>query len=267
MIEPIIAEAAKANPERPGDYRKDGLLYCGKCKTQKEYRLPGVTVRCMCSCEAAKYEEEEAEKQERQRQAYIDRLRRDSQCDPAATFANADNTPTLDKCRRYVTAWPKMYADNIGLLLWGNTGNGKTFAAACIANALIDQSVSVLLTSFPRILANITGLFADDRAEYIDSLSSYKLLVIDDLGAERQSEYSLEQVYSVIDIRYQSKKPLIVTTNLPLEEIKNPKNMEYQRIYDRILEMCVPIHFAGESIRKSAHAKKVKMVRELFEEG
>ena len=267
MIEPIIAAAAKANPERPGDYRKDGLLYCGKCKTQKEYRLPGVTVRCMCSCEAAKYEEEEAERQERKRRDYIERLRRVSGCDRSATFANADNTLVLDKCRRYVTAWERMLADNIGLLLWGNTGNGKTFAAACIANALMDQAVPVLMTSFPRVLANITGLFADDRAEYIDSLSSYKLLVIDDLGAERQSEYSLEQVYSVIDIRYQSKKPLIVTTNLPLEEIKNPKNMEYQRIYDRILEMCVPIHFVGESKRKSAHAKKVKMVRELFEEG
>lgn len=267
MIEPIIAAAAKANPERPGDYRQDGLLYCGQCRTPKEYALPDVTVRCMCACEVAKYEAEEAEKQDKQRRAYIDRLRRDSQCDPAATFANADNSPTLDKCRRYVTAWPKMYADNIGLLLWGNTGNGKTFAAACIANALMDQAVPVLMTSFPRVLANITGLFGDERAEYIDDLTGYKLLVIDDLGAERQSEFALEMVYSVIDLRYRAKKPLIVTTNLTLEEIKNPRNMDYQRIYDRILEMCVPIHFVGESKRKSAHAKKVKMVRELFEEG
>jgi DNA replication protein DnaC len=267
MIEPIIAAAAKANPERPGDYRKDGLLYCGTCKTQKEYRLPGFTVRCMCACEAAKYEKEEAARQERKRRDYIERLRRVSGCDRSATFANADNTLVLDKCRRYVTAWERMLADNIGLLLWGNTGTGKTYAAACIANALMDQAVPVLMTSFPRVLANITGLFGDERAEYIDDLTGYKLLVIDDLGAERQSEFALEMVYSVVDLRYRAKKPLIVTTNLTLEEIKNPRNMDYQRIYDRILEMCVPIHFVGESKRKSAHAKKVKMVRELFEEG
>ncbi|MEA4895127.1 MAG: ATP-binding protein, partial [Oscillospiraceae bacterium] len=89
-----------------------------------------------------------------------------------------------------------------------------------------------------------------DKNAYIDEFADYKLLIIDDLGAERESSYALEQVYNVLNERYKNGQPLIITTNLTLDEMKNPKNMGYQRIYDRVLELCVPIHFKGESIRK-----------------
>ena len=67
---------------------------------------------------------------------------------------------------------------------------------------------------------------------------------------ERGTEYALEQVYHVIDSRWRSGKPLIVTTNLSLEQIQNPKDTAHARIYDRILELCVPIRFEGGSMRK-----------------
>ena len=63
-------------------------------------------------------------------------------------------------------------------------------------------------------------MFAEERAAFIASLDDYSLLVIDDLGVERSTEYAMEQMFTVIDSRYRSKKPLIVTTNLKLEETR-----------------------------------------------
>ena len=81
-------------------------------------------------------------------------------------------------------------------------------------------------------------------------LDDYSLLVIDDLGVERNTEYAMEQMFTVIDSRYRSKKPLIVTTNLKLEEIKNPPDLAHARIYDRILERCAPVLFSGKNFRE-----------------
>ena len=105
----------------------------------------------------------------------------------------------------------------IGLLLWGDVGTGKTFIAACIANALIEQGVAVLMTNFSKILNQLSATFNEDRNKYIENMNGYSLLIIDDLGIERNSEFALEQVFNVIDSRYRSKKPLIVTTNLLID--------------------------------------------------
>ena len=129
------------------------------------------------------------------------------------------------------------------LLLFGDVGTGKSFFAGCIANALLDRDIPVLMTNFPSILNRLTGMFSEDRTEFIASLELYDLLIIDDLGVERSTEYAMEQMFHVIDSR--SRKPMIITTNLRLEEIKNPPDLAHARIYDRILERGAPILFAG----------------------
>ena len=76
------------------------------------------------------------------------------------------------------------------------------------------------------------------------------LLIIDDLGVERSTEYAMEQMFFVIDSRYRSRRPMIITTNLKLAELKNPPDLAHARIYDRILERCAPILFAGKNFRE-----------------
>ncbi len=83
------------------------------------------------------------------------------------------------------------------------------------------------------------------------------MLVIDDLGVEHSTKYAMEQMFTVIDSRYRSKNPLIVTTNLKLEEIKNPPGLAHARIYDRILERCAPVPFSGKNFREEG-AKATK---------
>ena len=74
--------------------------------------------------------------------------------------------------------------------------------------------------------------------------------IIDDLGVERSTEYAMEQMFFVIDSRYRSRRPMIITTNLKLSELKNPPDLVHARIYDRILERCAPILFDGKNFRE-----------------
>lgn len=145
--------------------------------------------------------------------------------------------------------WDSVRAQNMGLLLWGGVGTGKSFFAGCIANALLAQGVPVLMTNFAKILGAVTGMYGMERQKFLSSLNTYSLLILDDLGAERDSEYALEQLFGVVDSRYQSRKPMIVTTNLTLEELKHPSDLAYERIYDRLLERCVPVKMKRGSRR------------------
>ena len=251
------------------DYEKDGLLYCGHCNTPKQCRIPiGGNVRlvgCQCACAAREYEAEKKARADREKRLRIETLRADGIRDKSLTACRFDKATMSDeivKCKRYADAWDDMRRENNGLLLWGNTGNGKTFAAACIANELIDRGIPAMITSFPRILN--AGY---DKQEIIEQVHYYPLLVIDDLGAERSSEYAMETVYTVIDERYKAKKPLIVPTNLTLDELFKPKNMDYQRIYDRILEMCTPLVFKGDSMRRDKANQRMRHVKSVLAGG
>ena len=121
----------------------------------------------------------------------------------------------------------------------------------CIRDsALLEQDVPVLMTNFPSILNRLTGMFSEDRAAFIASLDEYDLLIIDDVGVERSTDYAMEQMFFVIDSRYRSRRPMIITTNLKLSELKNPPDLALARSYDRILERCAPILFDGKNVRE-----------------
>ena len=170
--------------------------------------------------------------------------------------------PVMKVAKDYASKWSEFASKNAGLVLWGDVGTGKTFFAACIANALVEQNVSVKMTNFSTIL---NDLFAEsDKNKYLDRLNDHGLLIIDDLGIERGTEYALEQVYNVIDTRYKSGKPLIITTNLTLDELKYPTDIPHKRIYDRVLGMCVPIMFNGVNFRKEEAAAKMEAAKKLF---
>ena len=263
--------AALAVPEE-GDFMRDGLLHCGKCGKPKQCRvmLHGASktpqvVGCCCDCTNEAYLRGKEEREREEKRLRIEALRADGIRDKSLTacrFDSSEMTDGLLKCKRYAEHWKEMQEQNSGLLLWGNTGTGKTYAAACIANYLIDCGTPAMVTNFPRILN--AGW---DKQEIIDQMHYYPMVVIDDLDVERSTEYAMETVYMVIDERYKAKKPLIVTTNLTLEELCKPKNMDYRRIYERILELCVPVAFKGESFRQKAANEKMRRMKEILEGG
>lgn len=262
-----VVSRAEVLPRNPDDYERNGLLYCGKCGGAKQYRIRllgnSTIVRCMCQCEDAAYQEERRKDAERDLMVRAKQLRVDGiQAVDVRdyTFSHAERTKTLDKCWRYVERWPEMLEHGQGLLFWGDVGTGKTFAAACIANALIDRGVPCLVTSFPKIL-NTDGW---DKSQIVREMQQFSLVVLDDFGVERQSNYGLEIMQFVLDERYKSGKPLIVTTNLSPREFESPGSLSFARMFDRIIEMCVPIRFEGVSRRKKKAAEKLKFAREAF---
>ena len=122
--------------------------------------------------------------------------------------------------------------------------------------------VTVKMTNFNTIIDDIFPLA--DKTEYINALASYQLLIIDDLGVERNSEYALGIIFSVIDRRIRSGRPLIITTNLPLKEIKSETMLDKRRIYDRILEMCTPMYVGGTSKREAIASMKMEKAKTLL---
>ena len=127
----------------------------------------------------------------------------------------------------------------------------------------MEQEIPVRMTNFALILNDLAASF-EGRNEYIDRLCRYPLLIIDDFGMERGTEYGLEQVFNVIDSRYRSGKPLIVTTNHTPDMLENPQDTAHARIYDRLIEMCSPICFTSKNFRRETAQAKLERLKELL---
>ena len=256
---------------RPGDYMgDDGVLHCGVCGKPREHRFKhnGRFVGCICQCEKDEMEREEAE---RQRQRELDRVKElaayylvDERFHESTfdrfTASTPEDQRVLRICRNYVEYFDEMLANNAGLIFYGSPGTGKTFAASCIANALMERRVPVLVTSIVRLTAN---MFGDDLNELLFRMNTARLLVLDDFGAERNTEFKAEQIFTVIDARYAAKKPMIITTNLT--DFKTETDVRRKRVYDRIFEVCTPIKMNGESKRRAEGQKKRDSIRAILE--
>ena len=269
----IAARAAQRYAEQEGDYRDaDGLLMCGKCHTHKQVRQPFLgsvkVLACACKCVVEHNRREAEAKRKRDRMQYLDSMRRTGFPDAEMrkwTFANDDggNPNLMSIARKYVANFDEMRANGTGLLLYGNVGCGKSFAAACIANALIDTGTPCMMTNFTRIINRLQESFAG-RQKYIDNLSRFDLLVIDDMAAERNTEYVWEQVMTIIDARYRSGLPVVVTTNLTIGELADPADIRRQRVYSRLKEMCVPIEVAGADRRTRKMERNIMSAKSLL---
>lgn len=277
FLGPVIENARRQQPVDPTDFvGDDGLLVCGKCLTPKEKVLQfdgkdfKVPVMCRCRQEAA--EREEADRKRREDMERVMRLRENSLMDGKfrdSTFATfkqtKHNARNLKLCKRYASGFEEMLEKNQGLLFTGGVGTGKTFAAACIANALLDDCIPVVMTSFVKILELAQNFRGDEEERYIRRMNRAKLLIIDDLGAERSTDFALEKVYNIIDSRYRASLPMILTTNLTLAEMKEAADLRYSRIYDRIFEVCYPMEFAGPSWRKAEASRRFDEMKRFLE--
>lgn len=252
-INELKAKGEAFNPVTDADYMQNGILMCGNCHTPKRKAVTMLGKDWMmpiaCRCANERFEADEA----RERKKEADRLRRECFVSPELfgwNFANDDGKDAkLSKAaREYVGNFDKFLEKGKGLIFFGPTGRGKSFIAGCIANALMDKGKPCLMTNFSNIERMYRNRFGVKEENSLD-LSRYKLLCLDDFGAERDTAYMQEIVFSVIDERYQARLPLLLTTNLTIEELKKPKNITEERIFKRVLERCFPIEATGPDRR------------------
>ena len=253
---------------------EDGLWRCSVCGavTRRSVEFLGkrdFRIRCPCQ-KAEDAKEAELERQEAEAKAARE-LRKMSMMDEKlkdasfSTFVeDAENRKAYRAAVRYVEKFGEMLKTGQGLMFYGPVGTGKSYTAAMIANELMDRKHPVVMTSFVKLLDRLSRFDTADE-DYIAQLNRADLLFIDELGAQRGTDTAVEKVYNIVDSRYRSCKPLILTTNLELSEIKGEQDIRYVRIYDRILEMCYPIPMKGLSWRKREAARRFYSMKEALE--
>lgn len=170
-------------------------------------------------------------------------------------FENSDlEEKHMMLAKRYADAFV-IKENNIGLILHGGVGNGKTHAVACIANQLMDHKKTVLTLSLSGYLNKLRGEWEKAEKDILSKVKKVDVLIIDDFGVEKVTEWVLEKIFNVIDARYRADKALLVTTNLSLEDIEVKFD---SRISDRIKEMCFQHHVDAPSRRGKNTVKKMK---------
>ena len=264
-----VIKSIPQNKPAPEDYEKDGIIYCGKCNTPKQTKNDwfGI-VSIPCACQTKAIEERELKREQKQIAERVTRLRQEAFLDIRSKEYTFDIDDGGDAeasriARCYVENWKEMKQKNAGLLFMGAVGTGKSFLSCCIANALIDKEVSVFAANLPELMRAVENY--ERREDTLNRISKCGLQIIDDLGAERDTPYSLERLFDIVDTRYRSNKPLIVTTNLTPAELRNPGSRERERIYDRIIEMCpIQITVNGNQRRKGVAIKKAEEAKRIL---
>ena len=237
VIGAMLERFREKEPPVPGENEyigENGLLFCSVCRTPKQCRVnmlgqPAV-VPCICQCEKERLEKEKKRQEAEELQRRIQRLKANGIQEKHLLdwrFDVAENTAEIQRARKYVENWQKVKAENLGLLLWGSVGTGKSFIAACIANALLEQGIPVLITNFSKILNQMGGMYSDER--------------------------------------YKAGLPVIITTNLTMEELRHPIDVAHARIYSRVLEMCTPVQIAGNDRRQTIGSRKQNVVKEVLD--
>ena len=166
----------------------------------------------------------------------------------------------VKQVRAYVDDLDANLAEGRGLWLAGDVGTGKTTLAMLVSRHAIEAGKSVAIYSLPRLLARIRRTYdaearEDSYLQFFDRLTSVDLLHIDDLGAEKQSDWVLEQLYAIVDERYQSQRAMIVTTNLlDFEELERQVSA---RTVSRLAEMCEQLPLYGADRRLAFRSRLI----------
>jgi DNA replication protein DnaC len=159
--------------------------------------------------------------------------------------------PVYEVVREFVEQIGERLDKGDGLWLMGDVGTGKTTLAMLASKAAVEAQRTVAIYSLPRLLARIRRTYDDEAGEpyleFFERLTSVDLLHVDDLGVEKRSDWVLEQLYAIVNERYEAQRSMVVTTNLDqsaLEEQIGPRTVS------RLVEICGdPLPLFGDDLR------------------
>ena len=250
----------------------DGLLHCSRCGGARQARISLLDVErivpCVCPCLEKKRTDEDEQQRRMEWALQLEQMRTEGFPERETrgfTFEADDGAlPQITEAmRRYCDGFLEFKKDGKGLLLYGSVGTGKTFYAGCVVNELIERGYPCLLTSVTRIVTQLSGK-AEGKQDFLDGLTRYSLVALDDLGVERDTEFVNETLSVVVDALYRGKIPMIITCNLSPAQIAKDEDGRRQRTFDRILERCHPIKIDGISRRKQTGRDSYAEMKKLL---
>lgn len=255
----------------------DGLLYCSKCHTLRVTKdiVPGFEKRMpiRCQCKKEKSIQAEKDKEIERKLQMLNKLRsasllgeryKDVTFDKTDLTANDGFLKAYNRCKKYCDVITEALEHGYGMYLYGDSGTGKTHLTACMCNELINQYQQCLFTNFFEIskLIRSTWKKNTDAENIIKKICDVDFLFIDDLGTEKlqkngEDNWLQEQVFDIINKRYNNKKPTIFSSNHSLNELITERGM-MQKTVDRINEMSTAIiKLTGTSYRMKNKPKNV----------
>lgn len=251
----------------------ENCIHCGALIPPLEVEILGKCrwVQPVCQCVADKLREDIKRAENMQREREVRELFSISNIGDRyehVSFENFQPREGAEKSFKIAQHYTNNF-ENFGLesiLFWGVPGNGKSHLAAAIHNELIKQHRVVVFISMPDLLEKIKATFSNKQSKESESkilkaLNLCDLLIIDDIGAEKTSDWVQEVIFRIVDSRYRRKKPILATSNL------EPKLLSERigaRAYDRLVEMSQPIENKATSYRREIAKNRISKFDSLI---
>lgn len=229
-------------------FENDGLKYCVVCQEALQTRLTHhnneYVLPVPCSCIR------ELEEKQKRYELYLANLER-----IPIEFRGVslkDLTVKVDFVKPFINQFQEIFKPRAkGLYIFGDKGCGKTFACKCIINELCKQEVKVFAIRFAKLL-DIYSNFKDPQGikDVENKIKNSHLIYLDDLGATRETDFSIEKINDIVNFMYELKIPIIITSNLSRKELADKLNDDIGRAYDRLFERCHPVKITTPSFRR-----------------
>lgn len=249
ILEQMRTVANKNLNVKPNDFKDDdGFWVCSVCKQRMQSVLPNShsVVYVPCLCDQNKLKEKQNIIKKNMENQLKDKARSDAFNDASMQnikFSNsAQFNPAIDAdITSYINNFYYSKKMGIGKIFYGNISSGKTHCSICLVNKLIDNGFSAKYMNLSRAVSN----YVETKNAFLDYIKTFDLLVIDDFLDGSENDFFLSCTYQIVNSRFESHKPMIIITNLTLNQMKKHSKILSAKIFSKILDVCLPLEING----------------------